>query len=180
MDTVKLHARKSELLSQQELVLNQCQEAHTKLSEAQEQTFSAATAEIKDIDTTIARMDAIAKSKAEVMLPTSDVFVPTNTTKTPKFTDEYRAAFWNYFRNPKNPSPILNAALGEGANGSGGYGTSDGGYLVPTITDPEIANLAPIEASARKLRLVIDTSMDIRLPFQATKTVAVRPEWIIT
>jgi HK97 family phage major capsid protein len=172
MDTVQLYKRKSELLAQQELVLNQCQEAHTKLTDVQEAAFTSATAEIKDIDQTIARMDTITRTKAEIMLPTSEVFVPTEHNSTPKFSAEYRKAFWNYFRDPKNPSAILNANLGEGANGSGGYGTTDGGYLVPTRTDPTIANLAGIEASARKLSMVVTTDMDIKLPYQATKTIA--------
>jgi len=49
---------------------------------------------------------------------------------------------------------------------------ADGSYLVPSMTDPTIPALAVIEASARKLSLVIPTEMDIKLPYQASKTVA--------
>lgn len=40
------------------------------------------------------------------------------------------------------------------------------------MTDPTIPALAVIEASARKLSQVITTEMDIKLPYQASKTVA--------
>ena len=166
-----LNTRKSELLSQQELVLNQCQEAHVKLTDVQEAAFTAATAEIKDIDQTIARMDAIAKSKAQISEPTSNPFIaPTPKAKNNKkvaFSDEYISAFWNHFRDPSKG--ISMAALGE--NGPTYVGT-DGGYLVPQRTDPTIPALAVNECSARKLSQVIVTDMDIKLPFQATKTVA--------
>ena len=170
MDSKILNARKSELLSQQELVLNQCQEAHVKLTDVQEQAFTAASAEIKDIDTTLARMDAIAKSKAQVNEPTSNPFIPAakakNNTKV-GFSDEYITGFWNYLRDPAKG--ISMAALGENAPT---YVGTDGGYLVPTRTDPTIPALAVNQCSARSLSQVITTDMDIKLPFQASKTVA--------
>jgi HK97 family phage major capsid protein len=166
-----LNTRKSELLSQQELVLNQAQEAKTKLTDTQEAAFTAATAEIKEIDTTLARMDAIAKSKAQINEPTSNPFIaPTPKAKNNSkvgFSDEYISEFWNHFRNPSKG--ISMAALGENAPT---YVGTDGGYLVPQRTDPTIPALAVNECSARKLSQVIVTDMDLKLPFQATKTVA--------
>jgi HK97 family phage major capsid protein len=171
MDTQVLNKKKSELLAQQELVLNQAQEAHTKLTDVQEAAFQSATAEIKDIDQTIARMEAIAKSKAQINEPTSTPFIaPTakakNNTKV-GFSDEYITEFWNHFKNPAKG--ISNAALGENAPT---YVGTDGGYLVPQRTDPTIPALAVNECSARKLSQVIVTDMDLKLPFQASKTVA--------
>lgn len=171
MNPTILNTRKSELLSQQELVLNQCQEAHTKLTDVQEAAFTAATAEIKDIDTTLARMDAIAKSKAQINEPTSNpVIVLTNKAKNNtkvEFSDEYRTEFWNYFKNPNKG--ISMAALGENAPT---YVGTDGGYLVPTKTDPTIPALAVNQCSARGLSQVITTEMDLKLPYQASKTIA--------
>jgi HK97 family phage major capsid protein len=160
MDSTILNKRKAELLDQQTLMLNQAQESKTALTASQEEQFSNATAEIDSIDKTLTRMAAIAKSKSEVNLPTSDVFVDAKPSKK-DFSAEYKSAFWNYFKNPA----ILNANLGEG-------GTTDGGYLVPSRTDPAIPALAVIEASARKLSMVISTDMDLKLPYQATKTTA--------
>jgi HK97 family phage major capsid protein len=171
MDTKILNTRKSELLSQQELVLNQAQEAHVALTPAQEENFKNATAEITSIDTTLARMEAIAKSKAEVNLPTSNPFIaPTIKAKNNAkvgFSDEYISEFWNHFKNPNKG--ISMAAMGENAPT---YVGTDGGYLVPQRTDPTIPALAVNECSARKLSQVIVTDMDLKLPFQATKTVA--------
>jgi len=171
MDTKVLNQKKSDLLASQELMLNQAQEAHVALTSAQEENFANASKEITSIDQTLARMAAIEKSKAEVNLPTSVPFIaPTakakNNTKV-GFSDEYRSAFWNYIKDPA--VLISNAALGENAPT---YVGTDGGYLVPTETDPTIAPLAGIEASARKLSQVIVTTMDLKLPYQATKTVA--------
>jgi len=166
-----LNTRKSELLAQQELVLNQAQEAHAKLTDVQEQAFQSATAEIKDIDQTLSRMDAIAKSKAQIQEPTSNPFIaPTAKAKNNAkvgFSDDYIAGFWNYLRDPSKG--ITMAAMGENAPT---YVGTDGGYLVPQRTDPTIPALAVNECSARKLSQVIVTDMDIKLPFQATKTVA--------
>jgi HK97 family phage major capsid protein len=58
------------------------------------------------------------------------------------------------------------AALSEGGT------AADGSYLVPSQTDPSIASLAVIEAAARSLSQVVVTEMDIKLPYQASKTVA--------
>jgi HK97 family phage major capsid protein len=66
----------------------------------------------------------------------------------------------------------MRAGIWNAASLSEGGTAADGSYLVPSITDPTIAALAPIEASARKLSQVITTDMDIKLPYQASKSVA--------
>jgi HK97 family phage major capsid protein len=163
MDSKILNTRKSELLAAQELMLNQATEAKVKLTDAQEEQFKNHTSEIASIDQTLARMAAIAKGKSEVSLPGSDLFVPTVKDEAKKvLSAEYCNAFWNMIQTRK----FTNAALSEGGT------AADGSYLVPSITDPTIPALAVIEASARKLSLVTETEMDIKLPFQASKTVA--------
>jgi HK97 family phage major capsid protein len=164
MDSKALNTRKAELLAQQELVLNQAQESKTKLTDAQELTFKDSTTEIASIDVTLARFAAITKGQNEIKLPSTDVFIPKAVaTGKPVLSAEYRAAFWNKLQNW---SSFTNAALSEGGT------AADGSYLVPAQTDPTIPALAVIEASARKLSLVTETEMDIKLPFQASKTVA--------
>ena len=69
--TEKLNKRKNELLDQQTLVLNQAQELKRKLTDIEEAAFTAASAEITDIETSVARFEAIAKSKSLISLPTS-------------------------------------------------------------------------------------------------------------
>jgi hypothetical protein len=71
-----LNKRKAELLDQQTLVLNQSMEAKRKLSDAEEATFQASTKEIADIDQTLARFAAIAKSKTEASLQRQSVRPP--------------------------------------------------------------------------------------------------------
>jgi len=165
MDSKILNTRKSELLASQELMLNQATEAKVKLTDAQEAQFTAATAEITSIDQTIARMKAITAGKLEVGAPTTEVFVP-KAEKVGKqvLSAEYCAAFWNALKTRN----FTNAALAESTATS----ANDGSYLVPTQTDPTIPALAVIEASARKLSLVIPTEMDIKLPYQSAKSVA--------
>ena len=166
LNTQVLNQRKSELLASQEQMLDVAQKAKVKLTDDQELTFAAATAEIKDIDTSIARMATIAKGKAEVESPTSQVFIPNTDTgkKNGKrvLSAEYSKAFWEALKTRN----FTNAALGEGGT------AADGSYLVPSQTDPTIPALAVIEASARKLSRVIPTEMDIKLPYQTVKTVA--------
>ena len=112
MDTKSLNTRKSELIAQQESVLNAAHEAHLKLTDAQEAQFTAATAEIHDIDQTLVRLAAIAKGKAEVNAPTSDLFVAqeARTTKNGKktFSHEYHDAFWSSIRERKFTMGALN------------------------------------------------------------------------
>jgi HK97 family phage major capsid protein len=166
MNSQILNTRKAELLASQEKMLNAAAEAKLKLTDEQELTFAAATAEIKDIDSTLARMAAIEKGKSEVGAPTSTLFVPSAGAGTkPKFsncTAEYASAFWNGIKTRN----FTNAALGEGGT------AADGSFLVPAQTDPSIPNLAPIEASARKLSRVITTEMDLKIPYQSAKTTA--------
>jgi HK97 family phage major capsid protein len=164
-DSKVLNTRKAELLDQQERMLNQAQERKSALTAAEEETYKNFSTEIDSINTTIARMDAIAKGKLQISQPTSTPVIldfKGDKKKYSNCTAEYAKAFWSAM-SARNFS---NAALGEGGT------AADGSYLVPSQTDPNIPNLAVIEASARKLSKVITTEMDIKLPYQASKTVA--------
>jgi HK97 family phage major capsid protein len=181
MNSKELNTKKSELLDQQTAVLNAAYESHSKLTTAQEESFAAATAEIQSIDMTLDRMAAIAKSKAEVGAPTSDVFVAQDSTK-PKFfamggyrkattmdvDEDYTKKFWHSLRTKADHERFMiqNASLGEG-------GTSTaGGALVPIETDPTIPALAIEETVCRELSRVISTDRNINLPYQSALTVA--------
>ena len=163
MNSQILNARKNELLNAQEAILNAAQENKAKLTAAQEEQFQNATNEINSIDQTLARMAAIEKGKKEVAAPSNTPFVP-KTSKSGKvvvLSSEYSDAFYGSFKNRQ----FTNAALGEG-------GTQDGGYLVPSVVDGQIIPLAPLEASLRKLALVIPTTVTQKLPAQLTKSAA--------
>jgi HK97 family phage major capsid protein len=164
MDSKTLQTRKTEIIAAQEKLVLAAMEAKA-WSPAQETEYTNLTNEIKTIDTTIARFDAVAASKKAQSEPGSDVFVPNTDGKSVKnvvTSKEYNSAFWNYIKNRN----FTNDALGEGGT------AADGSYLVPTMTDPTIPHLAVIEAAARSLSLVITTEMDIKLPYQSVKTVA--------
>ena len=93
-NTETMNKRKAELLDAQTLVLNQSMEAKRKLSDAEEATFQASTKEIADIDQNLARFAAIAKSKAEVVVPKSQVVIPgVEMPSTKKLSAEYKKAF---------------------------------------------------------------------------------------
>src|ERR1039458_2438005 len=164
MNTVELNKEKSTLLGVQETMLNAALEAKVKLTPAQETEFANHTGRIAEIDAIVVKLDAIAKGKREVGEPTTRVYIPTDVEKKQVLSAEYKAAFWNAIQT----RDFSNAALAEASTVS----AADGSYLVPTETDPTIPALAVIEASARKLSLVVPTTMDIKLPFQASKTVA--------
>jgi len=166
MDSKILNARKKELLDQQEKMLNAASEAKIALTTSQEDSFQAMSVEIEGINTNISRIEAIAKGKREVGAPATEVVVPEFGKSKAKYSNcstDYAEAFWNMLKSPKNFS---NAALGEGGT------AADGSYLVPSQTDPSIPNLAVIEASARKLSRVIQTEMDLKIPYQSAKTTA--------
>jgi HK97 family phage major capsid protein len=156
--SIELNKKKNELLTAQEAMLNTAMESHSKLTDAQELSFSNMTNEISNID----RVIKVAAEKKLIADPTTKAFVPTNSEVKRAMSAEYKSAFWKALQT-KN---FTNAALGEGGT------AADGSFLVPSSTDPTIPNLAVIEASARKLSLVTSTSMDIRLPFQSAKTIA--------
>lgn len=161
MDRKELNKRKAELLASQEAMINRASEAKVKLTDSEEEQFTAATAEITEINTTVDRMEAIAKGKAELNLPTSQPVISDSVKNNNKLSDEYMSAFYSSFSTRR----FVNAALGEG-------GTTDGGYLVPITVDGTIVPLAPQESSLRKLALVIPTANDIKLPAQLSKTIA--------
>lgn len=165
MDIKELSQRKNALLDKQSAILNAAEAAKRKLTDAEEENFKASEAEVADLSQTIARVENIAKSKADLHTPTSQAVVEMKKAwgAKPTFTDEYAEAFWNQFRNAGRG--IYNAALGEG-------GTTDGGYLVPITVDGTIVPLAPQENSIRALALVVETTNDIKLPAQLTKTTA--------
>src|ERR1700685_740170 len=165
MDAKILNKRKLELITQQEAVLNAAMEAKVKLTDVQEAQFAASTAEIHEIDTNLVRMAAIAKGKAEVNSPTSDLFIgqEAKTLKSGKkvFSAEYHKAFWSSIKERN----FTMGALNEGT-------AAEGGFAVPVIVEDEIIPLAPLESSMRKLALVLVTENDIKFPQQATRTVA--------
>ena len=159
-----LNARKKEILDQQEQMLNAASEAKVQLTATQNETFENLTKELDATNANITRYEAVEKGKREVSVPTNQIVIPSvgERTKYSNCTAEYAGAFWKSL-STRNFS---NAALGEGGT------AADGSYLVPSMTDPTIPALAVIEASARKLSRVITTEMDIKLPYQASKTVA--------
>jgi HK97 family phage major capsid protein len=165
MNSKELNQKKFTLLDMQTKMLDAAQEAHVKLTDVQETQFANAAAEIKDIDTTLTRMAAIAKGKAEVNAPTSDIFVAqeSKTLKSGKkiFTSDYYKTFWGSFKDRQ----FTNAALNEGTS-------SEGGFTVPVVVEDEIIPLAPLESAMRKLALVLVTESDLKFPQQATRTVA--------
>jgi HK97 family phage major capsid protein len=161
MDSKQLNARKNEILNAQEVLLNAAQESKTAVNEV---AFTNLSNELVAVESNITRFEAIAKGRKEVSAPTTEVFVP-KVSKSGKqiLSAEYSEAFWNMFKS-RNFSNTAN--LQEGSN-------AGGGYLVPVTVDGTIVPLAATEAAMRKLALVIPTTMDIKLPAQLAKTVAV-------
>src|ERR1039458_9749156 len=102
MDSVILNKTKSELYAAQEKTLNSAQESHVKLTASQEEIYANQTAEIAEIDKTLVRMKAIETGKAQISMPTSEIFVPKNTKRFnakpdaeySNCTKEYADALW--------------------------------------------------------------------------------------
>ncbi len=139
--------RRTALLDQQTLMLNNAQAAKRNLTAAEEVRFANMTQEIN----------------ALLAQPTSNYVIPgTGKSPLPVMSAAYKDAFWQMIQK----RDFTNGALGEGGT------AADGSYLVPSQTDPAIPALAVIEAAARKLSRVIPTEMDLKLPYQASKTVA--------
>lgn len=172
MSVIALNTRKEELYKAQEAILNAAQERKTALTTVETEKIDQFTNEIKDLEKQVKTLDAITIGRAGLSKATSEIVVPQNDSKKPgSLSKEYLEGFYGSFAggvgNAKaKMNKFVNAALGEG-------GTTDGGYLVPTI-GPEgaIVALAPLEASMRKLALVISTTNDLKLAAQLSKTVA--------
>ncbi len=140
-------ARRTALLDQQTLILNQAQAAGRDLNASEKQKFAQMSLEVN----------------ALLAEPTSTYVIHgAGKSPLPAMSAAYKDAFWNMIQK----RDFTNAALGEGGT------AADGSYLVPSQTDPAIPALAVIEAAARKLSRVIPTEMDLKLPYQATKSVA--------
>ncbi len=166
----ELNAQKQTLIDAQEKLVKAAIEAKA-WTPAQETEYANITNQIKDVDLSLARFEAVSASKAKMNEAGSDAFVPNTEVKNDSkkvLSPEYCKAFWASLQSKTGSASwgFRNAALSEGGT------AGDGSYLVPTVTDPTIPALAVIEASARQLSLVIPTEMDIKLPYQASKTVA--------
>lgn len=171
MNRKELNQRKNELLNQQDAVLRACEEAKREMTSAEEENFGTAKKEIESINAKLERIDFVAKNRGEIAQPTSQIEAPisgkameTRNAKRSSFSNEYSDVFYGNFQNILT-GRFVNAALGEG-------GTTDGGFLVPITVDGTIVPLAPQETTLRQLAKVIPTTMDIKLPAQAAKTVA--------
>jgi HK97 family phage major capsid protein len=162
----QLAKRNLELYNAVEKLLNAATESKRTLTAAENEQISTMTAEIEANEKSIKLYDITAAGKAALNAPGSELVI-TNTEQVrmlgkQKFSAEYSDAFFGSVLTKK----FTNAALGEG-------GTTDGGYLVPTIgPEGQIVALAPNEASMRKLALVIPTTNDIKFAAQSTKSVA--------
>jgi HK97 family phage major capsid protein len=72
---------------------------------------------------------------------------------------DYPDAFMSYIQS--GGKRVIEAVLYEGANASGGF-------VVPVMVDQQIVPLAPQEMGVRKLATVIPTTMDVKIPQQAS------------
>lgn len=182
MDSKQLNKRKQEILNQQESMLRKAFEAKAQFSEVENKQFETLTAEVDELNKTIARFDAISKGLGEVgTIITAPVVL--DSAKAKKFfamgsyresiqlngvTPDYVKAFYSSLKDSTSFSQfqIKNAVLGE--TGSTGAGAA----LVPISTDPSIPAMQMEETIARSLSKVITTQNDINLPYQASKTTA--------
>jgi HK97 family phage major capsid protein len=77
-------------------------------------------------------------------------------------SQEYSGAFYSYIQSGGTK---MEAALYEGAEGSGGY-------VVPSMVDQQIVPLAPPDEGVRSVAMVIPTVMDVRIPVKGAFGVA--------
>lgn len=181
MDRKKLNARKKDILAAQERMLKGAVENKLALSAADETAFTNMTSELDLINTNLARIAAIEKGQSEVAEPREAAIVIDQVAAPQYFaaggyhnathlavTPEYVKGFWNSLRSKSefDRFQLQNAALGEAGT------TAAGGALVPIETDPTIPAMAIEETIARSLSRVITTEMDLKLPYQASKSVA--------
>ncbi|MGA1981876.1 MAG: phage major capsid protein [Acidobacteriaceae bacterium] len=77
-------------------------------------------------------------------------------------SQDYSDAFYSYIQSGGTK---MEAALYEGAEGSGGY-------VVPSMVDQQIVPLAPPDEGVRSVAMVIPTVMDVRIPIKGSFGVA--------
>jgi HK97 family phage major capsid protein len=173
MDFIQeLQTKRNELIESQDKIMKASLEAHVKLTDVQDKNYDNVMAEVADIDKMIVRMTDLAKRKAEIAKPTSDIFValdPKNTAmkgNKKTFSQEYYNSFWASFgESYKNNGRFSMTAMDEGTS-------AEGGFAVPVIVEDSIVPLAPLESSVRKVALNIVTETDIKIPQQATRSTA--------
>jgi HK97 family phage major capsid protein len=167
-----LNARKKEIIAAQEHMLDAANESKRQLFPEEETQFTALSSELDAVNVGIGRYAAIENGKREVGAPREQIVI-TDSRKDAKFTNctaEYAAGFWNELS--KNRGHNMRTGMFNAAALSETGTAGDGSYLVPSQTDPSIASMAVLEAAARSLSQVIETEMDIKLPYQASKSVA--------
>jgi HK97 family phage major capsid protein len=180
MDTKVLNARKKEILDAQERLLKSAVENKVALTVADESAFANMTNELDQINANLARISAIEKGRAEVNTPVQNALITdpaqvrqfvafggNNKTKL-NVSNDYVNGFWQSLRSKSefDRFMISNAALCEGGSAAAG------GALVPVETSGTIAAMAIEECSARSLSRVIETGMNLQLPYQAALTSA--------
>jgi HK97 family phage major capsid protein len=181
MDTKILNSRKKEILDAQEKMLKNASDLKIALTATEEAQFAAFTNELDSINANITRYKAIEQGKSEVGAPREAAIVAEN--KAAKFfamggyrtatplanaSPEYVKGFWQSLRSKADHERFLiqNASLGEAGS------SAAGGALVPIETDPSIPAMQIEETIARSLSRVITTTINLNLPYQASKTVA--------
>lgn len=181
MDSKVLNKRKNEILDAQQNMLQKAIESKVAFTAAEEEHYTNLTKELDALNVNISRVEAISKGKAEVAAP-GQTAVITDSSSAKKFfaLGGYRKAtvldaskidekaFWSSLKSKAafDSYLIRNAALGEGGT------AADGSALVPIETDPTIPAMAIEETIARSLSRVIETQMNLNLPYQSAKATA--------
>jgi len=182
-DVKALKARKNKVLDAQVAILNGAQAARRQLSDAEIRSFDNMSRELDAINIKLGPAKAaplktfsalagrdpaliiVAQGRMEIATPReTPAFGDFSTGRTYKnCSAEYAEAFWNAMAKKTFSNT---AALSEGGT------AADGSYLVPQETSTVIPALAMEEVSARKLSRCIVTQMDLKLPYQSSRSVA--------
>ncbi len=182
MDSKILNQRINAICDQQEGMLKKALEAKVALTDTEEAQYAALDKELVELNASVAKIDALNTNRVKISTPNEQAVITEAASKKKfyaaggykkatvldKVNDDYAEKFWASLQSPQTFQTFLiqNASLGE-------LGTSTaGGALVPIETDPTIPALAIEETVCRSLSRVIETSMDINLPYQSVKTVA--------
>lgn len=173
----ELNKQKQTLLDRQEAILNSAQEAKRQLTEAENIEFTNHENEIKALNTSIQRQEAIAAERAKIAKPTSQVVIPEKGKRglpgPVKLSEEHFEAFARYMGSAGR---IHNDLLFEGATGE----ESTGGVVAPVVYEGTVIPLAPINMALRELATITPTTNDIKIPVQLTKATAAIKQQTVT
>jgi HK97 family phage major capsid protein len=161
---LELGRQRKRALAQADAIVSAAERENRASTENETTDYSLAMAAVNSLNTQIAKLTSGCTLRGQLnsegmLIPGSGAGAARGLEKsagTVRLSEDYLSAYSKWLQSGCTQ---IDAALYEGADGSGGY-------AVPSIVDDQIVPLAPQEMAVRQLATVMPTTSDIKFPIK--------------